>query len=131
LSDRLATLSAGQPTMVYCASWYRSAIAARLMRRSNIAQAIDLVGGLPAWDVGAPAHRERAVTAIELEPVDGIQLTILVENATDPLLVTAGRRSRGSVSHRRETRGLVRRSVDHTTVKRQPREGRQDWPFRR
>jgi rhodanese-related sulfurtransferase len=50
LSDRLATLSAGQPTMVYCASWYRSAIAARPMRRSNIAQAIDLVGGLPAWD---------------------------------------------------------------------------------
>ncbi len=50
LSDELAGLDRDRPTVVYCASGYRSAIAASVLQRSGFARVFDLVGGLPAWE---------------------------------------------------------------------------------
>jgi hydroxyacylglutathione hydrolase len=50
LMDRLAGLARHRPMVVYCASGYRSAIAASLMRREGFPQVADLVGGLAAWE---------------------------------------------------------------------------------
>ena len=49
LSERLAELPADRPLIVYCASGYRSAIAASLLRRAGRAGVANLVGGLAAW----------------------------------------------------------------------------------
>ena len=45
-ADRLAR---GAEVVVYCASGYRSAIAASVLRRAGLDRVSDLVGGLPAW----------------------------------------------------------------------------------
>ena len=49
LSERLAELPTDRPLIVYCASGYRSAIAASLLRRAGRAGVANLVGGLAAW----------------------------------------------------------------------------------
>ena len=50
LRDRLGALAAGREAVVYCASGYRSAIAASLMLRAKFPAVVDVVGGLGAWD---------------------------------------------------------------------------------
>ena len=50
LADELASLERDRPTVVYCASGYRSAIAASVLQRSGFTRVFDLVGGLPAWE---------------------------------------------------------------------------------
>ena len=50
LGERLATLAGERPLVVYCASGYRSAIAASLMRRERVRDVADLVGGIAAWE---------------------------------------------------------------------------------
>jgi glyoxylase-like metal-dependent hydrolase (beta-lactamase superfamily II)/rhodanese-related sulfurtransferase len=51
---RLATgmrrIAIARPAVVYCASGYRSAIAASLMRRENLCDVSVLVGGIGAWE---------------------------------------------------------------------------------
>jgi hydroxyacylglutathione hydrolase len=58
-SEQMATLPRDQPIVVHCASGYRSAIAASLLRRDGFSDVADLVGGLPAWE-----------SATQLEPAD-------------------------------------------------------------
>jgi hydroxyacylglutathione hydrolase len=50
LTDELTGLDRDRPTVVYCASGYRSAIAASVLQRSGFTRVFDLVGGLPAWE---------------------------------------------------------------------------------
>ena len=49
LVERLATLPDDRPLVVHCASDYRSAIAASLMRRAGTQDVAILVGGIAAW----------------------------------------------------------------------------------
>ena len=49
LAERLDSLPAERPLVVHCATGYRSAIAASMMRRGGISSVSDLVGGLDAW----------------------------------------------------------------------------------
>ena len=56
LPDRLDELDPVRPTVVYCASGYRSSMAASLLRSRGFADVSDLVGGYGAWlDTVAPA----------------------------------------------------------------------------
>ena len=48
LLDRLAELDPSAPTLVYCASGYRSATAASLLRHVGFAQVVELAGGYDA-----------------------------------------------------------------------------------
>ena len=48
--DQLEELPADRGVVVYCASGYRSAIAASVLSRAGLAKVADLVGGLPAWE---------------------------------------------------------------------------------
>ena len=50
LADELSKLRPDRPTVVYCASGYRSAIAASVLERAGFTHVFDLVGGLPAWE---------------------------------------------------------------------------------
>ena len=47
--ERLETLPRERAIVVHCASGYRSAIAAGLLRRDGFPQVADLVGGMAAW----------------------------------------------------------------------------------
>jgi len=49
LPGRLDELPSDRQLIVYCASGYRSAIAASLLRREGFSQIANLVGGLAAW----------------------------------------------------------------------------------
>lgn len=49
LRKRIAELRKDQPLVIYCASGYRSAIAASLLRHAGIDLLTDLVGGFAAW----------------------------------------------------------------------------------
>jgi rhodanese-related sulfurtransferase len=48
LTDRLGTLSTNRPIVVYCASGYRSSIAASILRRKGLVRVAELAGGLAA-----------------------------------------------------------------------------------
>lgn len=49
LNERLSTLDASKPTVVYCAGGYRSSIAASRMAAAGFADVADLLGGYGAW----------------------------------------------------------------------------------
>ncbi|MDQ3468845.1 MAG: MBL fold metallo-hydrolase [Actinomycetota bacterium] len=53
--DRLVELDPEAPTVVYCASGYRSMIAASVMRSAGFTDVSDLVGGYGAWEIARPA----------------------------------------------------------------------------
>jgi glyoxylase-like metal-dependent hydrolase (beta-lactamase superfamily II)/rhodanese-related sulfurtransferase len=55
LAERIDELASDRTTVVYCASGYRSAIAASLLRREGLPRVANLVGGLAAWNSGHPA----------------------------------------------------------------------------
>ena len=50
LAERMDSLPEGRELVVYCASGYRSAIAASLLNRVRPGDASDLVGGTAAWE---------------------------------------------------------------------------------
>jgi hydroxyacylglutathione hydrolase len=50
LPEHTATLPRDHPIVVYCATGYRSAIAASFLQRDGFADVADLVGGFPAWE---------------------------------------------------------------------------------
>ncbi len=50
VNEELERLDRDRSTIVYCASGYRSAIAASVLQRSGFTRVFDLVGGLPAWE---------------------------------------------------------------------------------
>jgi DMSO/TMAO reductase YedYZ molybdopterin-dependent catalytic subunit/rhodanese-related sulfurtransferase/glyoxylase-like metal-dependent hydrolase (beta-lactamase superfamily II) len=49
LADSLSALTLGQPVVVYCASGYRSTVAASLLAQAGFADVSDLLGGFGAW----------------------------------------------------------------------------------
>ena len=49
LNQRLASLDASKPTMIYCAGGYRSSIAASRLAAAGFADVSDLLGGYGAW----------------------------------------------------------------------------------
>ncbi|MBV8431012.1 MAG: rhodanese-like domain-containing protein, partial [Solirubrobacterales bacterium] len=48
--EHLDEVPSARSLVVYCASGYRSAIAASLLRRESAAAVVSLVGGLGAWE---------------------------------------------------------------------------------
>lgn len=50
LAERLGEIPAGTTVVVQCAGGYRSAMAASILKRNGIADVMDLVGGLAAWE---------------------------------------------------------------------------------
>lgn len=62
LTERMDEIPASRPLVVYCASGYRSSIATSLLQRHGVAQVMNLVGGLGAWQAArfptAPAATE-------------------------------------------------------------------------
>jgi hydroxyacylglutathione hydrolase len=52
LVARLAEVDAARPVVVYCASGYRSMIAASVLRHHGVADVSDLLGGYEAWRLG-------------------------------------------------------------------------------
>jgi hydroxyacylglutathione hydrolase len=55
LGERVGDLPSERSLVVYCASGYRSAIAASMLLRDG-RDVLDLVGGLPAWNAGGLDH---------------------------------------------------------------------------
>ncbi|MEZ5167939.1 MAG: MBL fold metallo-hydrolase [Acidimicrobiales bacterium] len=49
LNEKLATLDASKPTVVYCAGGYRSSIAASRLASAGFTDVADLLGGYGAW----------------------------------------------------------------------------------
>jgi len=49
LTDSIESLDQREPVVAYCASGYRSLVAASVLRASGFADVSDLVGGFDAW----------------------------------------------------------------------------------
>jgi len=49
ISDRIDELDQSRPTVVFCASGYRSSIVASLLRKAGSDDVSDLVGGYGSW----------------------------------------------------------------------------------
>ena len=49
VSDRLGELDPSRPALVYCASGYRSSIAASLLRAQGFERVAEILGGFDAW----------------------------------------------------------------------------------
>jgi rhodanese-related sulfurtransferase len=63
LLDRYRDLDPTAPTVVYCATGYRSSIAASLLRSVGFTQVVDLQGGYDAWAAaGLPTVNPETVT---------------------------------------------------------------------
>jgi rhodanese-related sulfurtransferase len=60
LPEHLDEVPRDRPTVVYCASGYRSSVAVSLLRRAGMAGVANLVGGLAAWRAAEPASRAPA-----------------------------------------------------------------------
>jgi rhodanese-related sulfurtransferase len=64
LVDRLGELDRGLPVVAYCASGYRSVIAASVLRRAGFGDVSDLQGGFGAWvAAGLPVDHPEATGA--------------------------------------------------------------------
>ena len=50
LNERLSSLDASKPTIVYCAGGFRSSIAASRMAKAGFGDVSDLLGGYGAWE---------------------------------------------------------------------------------
>ena len=50
LEERMGEIPTGTTVVVQCAGGYRSAMAASILKRNGIADVMDLVGGLAAWE---------------------------------------------------------------------------------
>jgi glyoxylase-like metal-dependent hydrolase (beta-lactamase superfamily II) len=61
--DQLEILDPVRPTVVYCASGYRSSIAASLLRHAGFDDVSDVLGGYHAWEAAQRAQVPRPDTA--------------------------------------------------------------------
>lgn len=67
LGARMCGLDPQAPTVVYCASGYRSSIAASVLRASSFAEVAELLGGFEAWSTaGLPTHDSQPSNASPL-----------------------------------------------------------------
>lgn len=55
LNQKLSSLDASKPTVVYCAGGYRSSIAASRLAAAGFGDVSDLIGGYEAWKTANPA----------------------------------------------------------------------------
>jgi glyoxylase-like metal-dependent hydrolase (beta-lactamase superfamily II)/rhodanese-related sulfurtransferase len=58
LTSRVAELEPTRPTVVYCASGYRSSIAASVLAAAGFDDVSDLLGGYEAWKAGAKEQEQ-------------------------------------------------------------------------
>ncbi len=65
ITDALATLDAEAPIVVYCASGYRSQIAASVLRAAGFTDVSDLVGGYAAWESAGLPTSVHVVHSVE------------------------------------------------------------------
>ena len=68
LLEGLRDLDPAAPTVVYCASGYRSSIAASLLRAHGFGDVSDLVGGYAAWAARSSLRRSAASSLVTSEP---------------------------------------------------------------
>ncbi|HEX6475744.1 MAG TPA: molybdopterin-dependent oxidoreductase [Acidimicrobiales bacterium] len=69
LGDSLAGLDSSSPVVVYCASGYRSQVAASVLVRAGFADVADLLGGYLGWEAAAlPVSNPGAVTDVGVTP---------------------------------------------------------------
>jgi glyoxylase-like metal-dependent hydrolase (beta-lactamase superfamily II)/rhodanese-related sulfurtransferase len=59
LTARMSELDPARPTVVYCASGYRSSIGASVLAAAGFDDVSDLLGGYDAWKVQHPTGREK------------------------------------------------------------------------
>jgi rhodanese-related sulfurtransferase/DMSO/TMAO reductase YedYZ molybdopterin-dependent catalytic subunit/glyoxylase-like metal-dependent hydrolase (beta-lactamase superfamily II) len=70
LTASIGTLDASAPVIVYCASGYRSQIAASVLSRAGFADVSDLLGGFTAWEAaGLPITPASAPDAVDVPHV--------------------------------------------------------------
>ncbi len=79
LVDSLDALTPNLPVVIYCASGYRSSIAASVLRGAGFADVSDLLGGFAAWDgaelpLSHGAASENAADAPEVSAGEGDKL---------------------------------------------------------
>jgi DMSO/TMAO reductase YedYZ molybdopterin-dependent catalytic subunit/rhodanese-related sulfurtransferase/glyoxylase-like metal-dependent hydrolase (beta-lactamase superfamily II) len=80
LTRSLAGLDRSAPVLVYCATGYRSQIAASVLREAGFADVSDLVGGYRAWEsAGLPVAREGALGATAVPEVGARAAKALAE----------------------------------------------------
>ena len=63
LNQRVCSLDASKPTLVYCAGGYRSSIAASRLAAAGFGDVSDLIGGYEAWRSARPAAAPSAPSA--------------------------------------------------------------------
>jgi DMSO/TMAO reductase YedYZ molybdopterin-dependent catalytic subunit/rhodanese-related sulfurtransferase len=69
LGDSLAGLDPSSPVVVYCASGYRSQVAASVLVRTGFADVADLLGGYLGWEAAAlPVSKPGAETEVGATP---------------------------------------------------------------
>lgn len=69
LADSLDALDRDHPVVVYCASGYRSVVAASVLERAGFADVSDLLGGFAAWQgAGLPVARPGDMTSLRRVP---------------------------------------------------------------
>jgi DMSO/TMAO reductase YedYZ molybdopterin-dependent catalytic subunit/glyoxylase-like metal-dependent hydrolase (beta-lactamase superfamily II) len=72
LADSLTALDAGAPVVVYCASGYRSQVAASVLAAAGFADVSDLLGGYAAWQAaGLPITARGAAGQAGVTPQAG------------------------------------------------------------
>jgi hydroxyacylglutathione hydrolase len=59
LTERMSELDPARPTVVYCASGYRSSIGASVLAAAGFDDVSDLLGGYDAWKVQHRTGREK------------------------------------------------------------------------
>src|SRR5436309_10146387 len=60
LTERMSKLDPARPTVVYCASGYRSSIGAGVLAAAGFDDVSDLLGRYDAWKLQQQAGREKA-----------------------------------------------------------------------
>ena len=63
LTERMSKLDPARPTVVYCASGYRSSIGAGVLPAAGFDDVSDLLGGYEAWKPQHKTGREKEPTA--------------------------------------------------------------------
>jgi DMSO/TMAO reductase YedYZ molybdopterin-dependent catalytic subunit/rhodanese-related sulfurtransferase/glyoxylase-like metal-dependent hydrolase (beta-lactamase superfamily II) len=80
LTQSLTGLDQGAPVLVYCATGYRSQIAASVLLQAGFADVSDLIGGFRAWEgAGLPVARQGTLSVAAVPEVGARAAQALVE----------------------------------------------------
>jgi rhodanese-related sulfurtransferase/glyoxylase-like metal-dependent hydrolase (beta-lactamase superfamily II) len=81
LVDTMGNLEPDRPTVVYCMSGYRSAIAASALRAAGIDDVSDIVGGYGAWsgaNLPTSSSQDTSTMTVEVPEVTAEETSVLV-----------------------------------------------------